>query len=307
MQQSPDDRFQTCDELLYALNHYEQESNAFRARQKKKLVTALATAGTGVLLLLVGLGAFIAGKADVRANYERLVNASSYGYAQCQEAMEYDSTRLEALNRLVDSYETQGVFDLEQSKELTQAYNEYTGAKNTPEYLETCFQIGTLYMNFYTENGNQSLLACTRKAYDYFEQIESAGHGKKLSRFEHSSAAHNYYVISKFYKESGGLKLETRRSAGSGAAAGRVFRLHGLSRHRHALRAGGRLPAAVHASGGRGQRAAQRVLCQRRGPVGAGLAAHAHPDAGGRHIALAAAGYACPRWIPWRHIWKMWP
>lgn len=213
VQQSPDDRFQTCDELLYALNHYEQESNAFRARQKKKLVTALATAGTGVLLLLVGLGAFIAGKADVRANYERLVNASSYGYAQCQEAMEYDSTRLEALNRLVDSYETQGVFDLEQSKELTQAYNEYTGAKNTPEYLETCFQIGTLYMNFYTENGNQSLLACTRKAYDYFEQIESAGDGKKLSRFEHSSAAHNYYVISKFYKESGGLKLETRRSA----------------------------------------------------------------------------------------------
>ena len=127
--------------------------------------------------------------------------------------MEYDSTRLEALNRLVDSYETQGVFDLEQSKELTQAYNEYTGAKNTPEYLETCFQIGTLYMNFYTENGNQSLLACTRKAYDYFEQIENAGDGKKLSRFEHSSAAHNYYVISKFYKESGGLKLETRRSA----------------------------------------------------------------------------------------------
>ena len=55
VQQSPDDRFQTCDELLYALNHYEQESNAFRARQKKKLVTALATAGTGVLLLLCSL------------------------------------------------------------------------------------------------------------------------------------------------------------------------------------------------------------------------------------------------------------
>lgn len=213
VQSSPDERFQTCGELLYALDHYERESHAFRARQKKKLATVFATAGVGVLLLLVGLGAFLAGKADVHTNYARLVNASDYGYAQCQEAMDYDPTRLEALNRLVDSYKAQGVFDLEQSKELTQAFNSYTGAKDTTEYLETCFQIGTLYMNFYTENGNQSLLSCTRKAYDYFEQIENIAGEKKASRFEHAQAAHNYYVISKFYKESGGLKLESRRSA----------------------------------------------------------------------------------------------
>ena len=179
----------------------------------------------------------------------------------------------------------------------TTAFNEYTGAKNTPEYLETCFQIGTLYMNFYTENGNQSLLACTRKAYDYFEQIENADDGKKLSRFEHSSAAHNYYVISKFYKESGGLKLEARRSAQDleqllGAFSGCMDYLDTVMRsgqEEDCLRQCMRLADAAWTS-----RCWSRCLRASR---------RRRPPYRSRSCRICVPA----RWRPCRHIWKMWP
>jgi len=55
-QLNPEDRYQSCAELLYALNHYDEMDEAYRRAQKKKLGIFLGTVAASVLCLAVGIG-----------------------------------------------------------------------------------------------------------------------------------------------------------------------------------------------------------------------------------------------------------
>ncbi|MGE5678999.1 MAG: serine/threonine protein kinase, partial [Pseudomonadota bacterium] len=54
-QLNPEDRYQSCAELLYALNHYEEVDDVYRSRQKKKLRSFIIVAAASILFTLGGI------------------------------------------------------------------------------------------------------------------------------------------------------------------------------------------------------------------------------------------------------------
>lgn len=58
-QLNPDDRFQSCAEVLYALNHLDEFDGRYRKAQKKKLNTFIVSVACTLALALAGTGTFI--------------------------------------------------------------------------------------------------------------------------------------------------------------------------------------------------------------------------------------------------------
>lgn len=53
-QLNPEDRYQSCAELLYALDHYDEMDEGYRKKQKNKLKVFFITAGSAVFFLIAG-------------------------------------------------------------------------------------------------------------------------------------------------------------------------------------------------------------------------------------------------------------
>lgn len=68
-QLNPDDRYQSCAELLYALHHYEEYGAAYRAMQKSKLKKFIVTVSAMVICLCVGVFGLLMRTATNNADY----------------------------------------------------------------------------------------------------------------------------------------------------------------------------------------------------------------------------------------------
>ncbi|MCM1115503.1 MAG: serine/threonine protein kinase [Clostridium sp.] len=77
-QLNPADRYQSCAELMYALEHYEEADETFRLMQKGKLKKFVGVAAASVVCVLIGCICLIANSANINNQYEqKLTSASS--------------------------------------------------------------------------------------------------------------------------------------------------------------------------------------------------------------------------------------
>ena len=103
-QPDPNDRYQSCSELLYALDHYTELDDSFRKNNKKKLTLFIASA---TLAIVGGISAIVGFKGLKRLrmeNYVELVNSGneSYEAGNYKEAANYYK---DAMNLNVESSE----------------------------------------------------------------------------------------------------------------------------------------------------------------------------------------------------------
>lgn len=112
-QPNPQDRYQSCSELLYALDHYNELDNEYRAKSRKKLAAFIITAG----LSLVSAGIAVAGGINKRKlrelNYNSKISdandaiaADDYDRAiECyKDAITLNSSLSDAYIGLLDTY-----------------------------------------------------------------------------------------------------------------------------------------------------------------------------------------------------------
>ncbi|MDE6626936.1 MAG: serine/threonine-protein kinase [Lachnospiraceae bacterium] len=71
---APEDRYQNCMELMYALDHYEELDDAFRRSCFKKMKSFLLFAGLTVISAVTALGGYIGSERERRQDYEYLMN-----------------------------------------------------------------------------------------------------------------------------------------------------------------------------------------------------------------------------------------
>ena len=112
-QLSPEDRYQSCSELLYALDHYNELDNEFKAKAKRKVAVFATMAG---LSILSGCCAIFGGvkKGQLKeqdynnkiAEAEDAVDSSDYNKAfECYKAaVDIDPTASEAYIGYMDTY-----------------------------------------------------------------------------------------------------------------------------------------------------------------------------------------------------------
>lgn len=171
--QQPNDRYQSCAELLYAIEHHNEMGDAYRKKQKKKLASFISTVSASVLCAIVAVASFFMAENKKEENYGvYLENAGNpeMGWVERKDeyikAIEIDPTRTEAYLGLIDLFlsteEEKGSFstseaavivqlkaglDIGQTSGYTTTSKPFEELKNSnPEgYQDVCNEIGFAY------------------------------------------------------------------------------------------------------------------------------------------------------------------
>lgn len=201
-QLNPDDRYQSCAELLYALHHYEEYGIAYRARQKRKLNYFIATIGTCALCLAVGVLGLImrtqTNNADYTQNILQAEKASS-----TEEKLSYYSTAVDIKPLVIDAYlgmidasKDDAVFSTEEETVIKKKINANISSLREEEgYANLAFELGKLYWYYYdygkTETADNQITRM-KSAIQWFEDA-----------IEYGSQTDDFYTMAKIYSDIG--------------------------------------------------------------------------------------------------------
>ena len=197
----PEDRYQNCSELMYALEHYEEEDGAYKKKQKRKLASFIIAASMSVVLGTAGLGAQAMGAYEHSRDYEQMINISdSTPYDEkvqsYLEAIDLSGTDTRAYLKLLDAYQENGQFGDEESKQFIAIYNQNREQLETEdrEYLELAYESGITYFYLYS-GGDSTFRNRALKAYPYFQSIVES----KNTEYQYYEISQSYQIIGEFY------------------------------------------------------------------------------------------------------------
>lgn len=166
-QRDPNDRYQSAAELMYDLEHYKEDDDDFKNKQKKKLATFISTVSLAVLFGAVSVWGYVSAENKKSENYDHiLLKAKSVN--EYYEAMRTDPTRTEAYLQfnefLTEDYDMSR--SEQQSLQQLLAGLDQTGATgfietvdvmdslrqaNPEGYSEVCFEFGWSILSYYND------------------------------------------------------------------------------------------------------------------------------------------------------------
>lgn len=206
-QKNPQDRYQSAEELMYALQNY-RDLDAPMIRKYKFRVTAF----TASLILAVICGVMatamhVSARGHQRSEYAYLIDAAQKASNQEDkktyylEAIDTDSTREDAYSGLIDNFIEDGVFSDDEEKTLirlnasTQKYLKNLEESNKQAYADLCFHIGNAYWFYYEhqESRQSTAVPWFSAAASYYANIEGMEQEYKRCNI--------YIEIGNFYKK----------------------------------------------------------------------------------------------------------
>lgn len=206
VQPAAENRYQSCSDLLYDLEHPDLITRGYKKKQKRKLLAFVLSAGLSLIGLISG---FVFNRLSTSVNnnnYDSLVSvvsSTSYedkinGYIQAIEIYPSDAT---AYIRMLEAYENEGKFGKVENDEFLALFNAHKVDFDSSniDYAELNYKIGMMYFNYYTdEDGSHSFSNRVQKAYPFFEvNYENEETSPNFSNKELSDC---YYQICYFYR-----------------------------------------------------------------------------------------------------------
>lgn len=177
-QRNPNDRYQSCAELMYALEHFDELDIEYRKQQKRKWGTFLAACSLTAVSLIGCLGFKFAENSTIKNSYDGYLRAASNAATQeekvdyYRDAINLDPSRGDAWLSLLDVFidgtgtGDGGLFTQEEDVQMKEILG-YTGSGNrtNESYLESnqeaydefSFQMGLAYFYYYGEEGNKPM------------------------------------------------------------------------------------------------------------------------------------------------------
>ncbi len=164
-QRNPEDRYQSCAELMYALEHYEEIDDIHRKQQKKKLATFIVSLSMAFLFAGTSLWGYISAENKKSENYEFNLK----GAATTQDYYDTiltDPTRTEAYLQLNKYLTDDFALSKEEGQELLKlligldkknasGYStsipvfEQLKASDPEGYQNVCYEIGNSFLFYY--------------------------------------------------------------------------------------------------------------------------------------------------------------
>lgn len=205
IQDHPDERYQSCAELMYDLEHYRDLEPIIKKRQKRKLITFFLTVMFSVLFALSGLLLNVYASKKATDTYQSTINEAD-GKSDYTEQIELyeeainipeQGVKEEAYLKLLAAYDKDSIFNADEVKQLDRLITAYREdlQKNNPEgYAEICFEIGSLYWySFYDAN---QLTRAQNSIYWFEEAYEYSA-----DDYEDKGTAKAYMSIGEFYRD----------------------------------------------------------------------------------------------------------
>lgn len=164
-QRNPDDRYQSCAELMYALENYEKIDDAYRKKQKRKLGLFLASAGLTLAFGAASLWGYLLGEQKKTENYDLMLRSAATAQ-DCYDAILTDPSRSEAYEQLASLLTQDHVLTGEEGQQLLKLQagldeekaNGFSDRvdvlktlkeKNPDGYQEVCYRIGESFLFYY--------------------------------------------------------------------------------------------------------------------------------------------------------------
>ena len=167
-QRDPNDRYQSAAELMYALEHYQEDDEQYRKKQKRKLGAFLIAAALSVACGLTSVWGYLSAEREKSENYDQILLEADT-VEDYYSAILTDPSRTEAYLRLNESLTSDYIISKEEGQRIQQllvgldekgtggfiqTVDVLTRLKNADPagYDEVCFQIGWGLLSYYDTN-----------------------------------------------------------------------------------------------------------------------------------------------------------
>lgn len=176
VQPAPENRYQTCADLLYDLEHPDLITRGYKRMQKRRLAGFLVAAAMCVVMAITGVGLNLAATHVNNTDYNNLVSSASTD--DYYSAIVIYPDRVEAYNQLLEYYKNHGAENSEMKKLNNQITNHFEDLDlRDPEVAELYYNMGKLLFSELDE----SLKSRAASAQPFFQKAsdETATFDKK--------------------------------------------------------------------------------------------------------------------------------
>ena len=183
-----ENRYQSCADLLYDLEHPDLVTKGYKQKQKRKLLSFIISASLCVVMAIAGLSFRLAATGVNNSDYDLLIgstNEESY-----YEAIDIYPDRVDAYNKLIDYYKNHGS-DNDDIKKLSNRIDNNASKLDIrdSEIAHLYYDTGKLYFSDF----DGALKSRAAYAMDYF--AASVG---EATNFDKKEIAQCYYSICRF-------------------------------------------------------------------------------------------------------------
>lgn len=206
-QRNPEDRYQSCAELMYALEHYEEIDENYIRKQKKKLITFCIVAFLTLLFACTGFVSYALAIQTEKGSYINTLSEANKSSSVekkvelFEKAISISPDKPDAYLGLIHCFKsTNDTFDLDEESILIKYLinNKALLEKDQAGFAKICFEVGKLYWYYY-DYGNTSDNKITRMttASNWFNDSLTYGG----INFENKDMATIYRDIGFFYRD----------------------------------------------------------------------------------------------------------
>lgn len=198
MEENPNDRYQNCEELQYALENYKFSDEKHRSSAKRKVKVVISLAVAGITMGIFSIIPFGINGAQSKDAYNKaLVVAQQSGRLEdYDKVLSMNPLSIPPYEGYIDAIKEDGVFSLDEEKGLLNHINpNLIELKNDKDYGKIAFDIGKLYWFYYPSEDGKTL------SIKWFDDAISSGFNKEESTAYYKLGVFNR-DISKSVKEA---------------------------------------------------------------------------------------------------------
>lgn len=210
VQRNPEDRYQSCAELMYALEHYDEIDDKYKKKQKRKLGGFIASVCAAIVAAVVGgTTNYIAGQMATDSYEEVMFEASKTSdydekirLYQVALAVPDKAGEKEPYIELIKLFKEDSIFDSTEEKTLVSVIknNQVELKNNSGNYVESCFETGKLYWYYYKydeESKNENRTTKRIMSVTWFQEVLD----NAPEDYANLGMANVYYNIGDFYRD----------------------------------------------------------------------------------------------------------
>lgn len=205
----PEDRYQSCEELMYDLENYEFLEPLYKKKQKRKFSIFIGTLAASVLCVAAGLTFHFAASAKASETYNNLLYEASRSvdydtkislYEQCMELPDMGGRKDAYLGMIQAFKENDAVFTVNEANLLDKYIMNHKDElqANKRDYTEICFETGKLFWYYYDYgDGSDNQVTRAKSAIEWFQDVVD----QAPQDYENLGMAKAYASIGMFYRD----------------------------------------------------------------------------------------------------------
>lgn len=205
----PEDRYQSCEELMYDLENYEILEPLYKKKQKRKFSIFIGTLVASVLCVAAGLTFHFAASAKASETYNNLLYEASKSvdydtkislYEQCMELPDMGGRKDAYLGMIQTFKENDAVFTVAEANLLEKYIMNHKDElqANRRDYTEICFETGKLFWYYYDYgDGSDNQVTRAKSAIEWFQDVVD----QAPQDYENLGMARAYASIGMFYRD----------------------------------------------------------------------------------------------------------